>query len=72
MYKLISIDYHFLRQMMIGIISLCAAGDFENNDGTGGSSAFADKYLLAEQCPLKVFNFLLFGETFICINEQWI
>ena len=30
------------------------AGDFENNDGTGGSSAFADKYLLAEQCPLKV------------------
>ena len=42
---------------MIGIISLSAAGDFENNDGTGGSSAFADKYLLAEQCPLKVFNF---------------
>ena len=35
------------------------AGDFENNDGTGGSSAFADKYLLAEQCPLKVIlNFL--------------
>ena len=36
------------------------AGDFENNDGTGGSSAFADKYLLAEQCPLKVkFQFSL-------------
>ena len=34
--------------------SLLSAGDFENNDGTGGSSAFADKYLLAEQCPLKV------------------
>ena len=57
---------------MIGIISLSAAGDFENNDGTGGSSAFADKYLLAEQCPLKVFNFFSFRETFICINEQWI
>ena len=28
-------------------------GDFENNDGTGGSSAFEDKFLLAEQCPLK-------------------
>jgi len=28
-------------------------GDFENDDGTGGSSAFADKHILAEQCPLK-------------------
>lgn len=28
-------------------------GDFENNDGTGGASAFEEKYLLAEQCPLK-------------------
>ena len=29
-------------------------GDFENDDGTGGSSAFAEKHILAEQCPLKV------------------
>jgi len=28
-------------------------GDFENNDGTGGASAFEEKYILAEQCPLK-------------------
>ena len=29
-------------------------GDFENDDGTGGRSAFDEKYFLAEQCPLKV------------------
>jgi len=28
-------------------------GDFENDDGTGGHSAYDDKYFLAEQCPLK-------------------
>ena len=28
-------------------------GDFENDDGTGGHSAFEEKYFLAEQCPLK-------------------
>jgi len=28
-------------------------GDFENNDGTGGHSAYDEKYFLAEQCPLK-------------------
>lgn len=28
-------------------------GDFENNDGTGGASAYEEKYLIAEQCPLK-------------------
>lgn len=28
-------------------------GDFENDDGTGGRSAFDEKYFLAEQCPLK-------------------
>ena len=29
-------------------------GDFENDDGTGGHSAYEEKYFLAEQCPLKV------------------
>ena len=29
-------------------------GDFENEDGTGGHSAYEEKYFLAEQCPLKV------------------
>ena len=29
-------------------------GDFENDDGTGGRSAYEEKYFLAEQCPLKV------------------
>ena len=29
-------------------------GDFENDDGTGGHSAYDEKYFLAEQCPLKV------------------
>ena len=29
-------------------------GDFENDDGTGGRSAYDEKYFLAEQCPLKV------------------
>jgi len=28
-------------------------GDFENDDGTGGHSAYEEKYFLAEQCPLK-------------------
>eukprot|EP00092_Neocalanus_flemingeri_P020089 GFUD01021750.1.p1 GENE.GFUD01021750.1~~GFUD01021750.1.p1 ORF type:complete len:594 (-),score=132.57 GFUD01021750.1:493-2229(-) len=28
-------------------------GDFENNDGTGGHSAFEERYVLAEQCPLR-------------------
>jgi len=28
-------------------------GDFDNDDGTGGHSAYEDKYFLAEQCPLK-------------------
>lgn len=28
-------------------------GDFENDDGTGGHSAYDEKYFLAEQCPLK-------------------
>ncbi|XP_023326914.1 interaptin isoform X2 [Eurytemora carolleeae] len=28
-------------------------GDFENDDGTGGHSAYEDKYFMAEQCPLK-------------------
>jgi len=28
-------------------------GDFDNDDGTGGHSAYDDKYFLAEQCPLK-------------------
>lgn len=28
-------------------------GDFENDDGTGGRSAYDEKYFLAEQCPLK-------------------
>lgn len=28
-------------------------GDFENDDGTGGHSAYADRNFLAEQCPLK-------------------
>ncbi len=31
-------------------------GDFENDDGTGGHSAYEEKYFLAEQCPLKVCN----------------
>ena len=35
-------------------------GDFENDDGTGGRSAYDEKYFLAEQCPLKVnLNFAL-------------
>jgi len=28
-------------------------GDFENNDGTGGHSAFEERHVLAEQCPLR-------------------
>jgi len=28
-------------------------GDFENDDGTGGHSAYDQKYFTAEQCPLK-------------------
>lgn len=28
-------------------------GDIENDDGTGGHSAYEEKYFLAEQCPLK-------------------
>ena len=28
-------------------------GDFDNNDGTGGHSAFEEKLVLAEQCPLR-------------------
>jgi cyclophilin family peptidyl-prolyl cis-trans isomerase len=28
-------------------------GDFENNDGTGGHSSFEERYVLAEQCPLR-------------------
>jgi len=30
-----------------------AGGDFENDDGTGGHSAFDEQHFLAEQCPLK-------------------
>jgi len=28
-------------------------GDFDNNDGTGGHSAFQEKLVMAEQCPLR-------------------
>lgn len=28
-------------------------GDFERNDGSGGRSAFATRFFMAEQCPLK-------------------
>jgi len=28
-------------------------GDFDNNDGTGGHSAFSEKLVMAEQCPLS-------------------
>jgi len=28
-------------------------GDFDNNDGTGGHSAFEEKLVMAEQCPLR-------------------
>lgn len=28
-------------------------GDFENNDGTGGHSAYDERTFMAEQCPLK-------------------
>ncbi len=33
-------------------------GDFENDDGTGGHSAYEEKYFLAEQCPLKVYTWI--------------